>query len=98
MSRRVNKILLVLAILLLVAVAVWATVAIMQRTGNTDYRDMQTYIGLTEEQGIERAEAGGLEHRVVERDGESYMVTQDFSNDRVNFTVADDHITKAEIY
>lgn len=98
MSGKVSKFLLVLVTLLLVALAVWATIIIMQRTGNADYRDMQTYVGLTEEQGIERAEDGGLVHRVVERDGESYMVTQDFSNDRVNFTIADDHITKAEIY
>lgn len=94
-KNKLTTILVALAVILLVAAIV---AAIVTSRSNTDYRDMDTYINLTETQAIDRAEDGGLAYRIVERDGESYMVTQDYSDNRVNFTIANDHVTKAEIY
>lgn len=98
MTKKANKFLWVLATILVVGLAIWAAIAFIQRSGNDNYRDMQTYIGLTEHQGVQRAEQGGLQARIVERDGEMYPITEDFSNDRVNFTIDNEHISKAEIY
>lgn len=92
-----SKVWLVVLTVLLVGFAVWATVMFLNRE-NTDYRDTATYIGLSESQAVDRAEAGNLAHRVVERDGEQFPITQDFNQDRINFTVNSDEVTKAEFY
>lgn len=97
MSKKWNKFLLGLAAVLLVAFAVWAVVIFIKRE-STDYRDTTTYIGLTESQAIDRAESGGLPHRVVERDGEQFPITLDLNPDRINFTINSDEVTKAEFY
>lgn len=91
-----KKVWIVLLSVIMLGLAIWATIVAMRP--NTDYRNMDTYIGLTETKAIERAEDGGLEHRIVERDGESYPITEDLNYDRVNFTIMDTKVTKAEIY
>jgi len=93
-----NKLATVLIVLAVILFAVAIVAAIVASRSNTNYRDMESYINLTEAQAIDRAEDGGLAYRIVERDGESYMVTEDYSENRVNFTIAEDHVTKAEIY
>lgn len=92
-----SKVWVVVLIILLLGLAIWASVMLLKRE-NTDYRSPETYIGLSETQAVDRAEAGNLEHRVVERNGEQFPVTQDFNPDRINFTVNSDEVTKAEFY
>jgi|GEM_PF-2593296 len=58
----------------------------------------QDYIGLTEEEGMERAKTAGFSYRTVERDGKSQPRTMDFSETRLNFSVTDNRITKVEFY
>lgn len=95
-SKRSTAIWATILAVILLGLAIWAIIVATQP--NTNYRDMDTYIGLTETEAIERAEDGGLEHRVVERDGEMYPITQDLNYDRVNFTIMDEQVSKAEIY
>lgn len=92
-----SKAWLVVLVVLLVGFAAWATVMFLKRE-NTDYRNPETYIGLSEPQAVDRAEAGNLVYRVVERNGEQFPVTQDFNPDRINFTISSDEVTKAEFY
>jgi hypothetical protein len=65
---------------------------------NKNYRDAQTYIGLTEAEAVERAEAGGLEHRVTKRDGGGPANTDDLHSNRVNFVIDDGKVSSADFY
>lgn len=75
----------------------------IQRAGNTS--DMpgtapgtitaDTYIGLTEEEAVARAEKVNVTFRIVRRDGESFPITMDYSADRMNFEIDDGRVTKA---
>ncbi len=59
--------------------------------------DTQSYIGLTEEEAIEKAESEGYQHRITARDGEEFMVTLDYSESRINFSIEDGVVTDAKI-
>lgn len=48
-----------------------------------------TLLGLSEEKAKSVVESEGLQWRVVERDGISYPVTQDYSDSRINATIKD---------
>lgn len=68
------------------------------RTVNEVTDCVQNYIGLSEEEGMERAKANGFAYRTVERNGELLPQTTDFSDTRLNFTVTDNRISKVEFY
>lgn len=57
--------------------------------GTSDEELAAEYIGLTIEDAEAKAEDEGRPHRVIELDGESLPATQDFIEDRLNFSVAD---------
>lgn len=55
------------------------------------------YIGLTEQEALDKAKQEDREARVVERDGESLLVTMDISHGRVNLTVEDGKVVDVYI-
>lgn len=59
--------------------------------------DAQRLVGLSETEAVKVAESNGWAARVVERDGESYMVTTDWRSDRVNLTVANGTVTAVSV-
>ncbi len=71
--------------------------------GVTFANDKQTmpeegsYVGMTEEDALARAEHENTPARVVERDGQSLPVTMDFVQGRHNFTIKDGKVTSVEI-
>ena len=52
----------------------------------------QTLIGLTEQAAIDAIEANGYAHRIAERDGEQFALTEDYSPQRINLLVANDKV------
>lgn len=54
------------------------------------------YVGLTEEEALQRARDNDKVARVVERDGESLTVTMDLRSGRLNFTVEDGVVVSVE--
>ena len=56
------------------------------------------YVGLTEEQARERAALQQRQFRVVHRDGEDFIVTADYVENRVNAVVRDGVVVAAEQY
>jgi hypothetical protein len=51
------------------------------------------FLGLTEKEGADRAEADGLRHRVISVDGQPRPATKDYRPDRVNFEIVNGRIT-----
>lgn len=59
----------------------------------------EKYTGLKEEEAISMAEDDGLTARVVEADdGRSITINSNVQPKRINFTIANDMVTKAEFY
>lgn len=56
-----------------------------------------SYVGLTEQEAMDRAKRENKPHRVVERDGQSLPVTMDFVEGRLNFHVRDNRVYKVEV-
>ena len=56
-----------------------------------------TLIGMTEAEAIAAIEAEGLIARVVARDGEYFMVTEDYSVSRINLEIEDDLVIEATV-
>lgn len=56
-----------------------------------------TVIGMSESEAIAVIEAEGYVARVVARDGEHFMVTEDYSVTRINLVVVDDTVTEATV-
>lgn len=54
--------------------------------------DSDEYIGLTEEEALDKAKQEGVTARVVERDGEALPSTMDFAFGRHNFSVKDGRV------
>jgi hypothetical protein len=52
------------------------------------------YEGRTLEEATVYAQAGGFTTRIVEQDGNSFMVTMDFKTNRLNFRVSNNIITE----
>lgn len=52
------------------------------------------YEGRTLEEATAYANAGGFITRIVEQDGNSFMVTMDFKTNRLNFRVSNNIITE----
>ena len=55
----------------------------------------QSYVGLTKKEAIAKAEASDTPWRITREDKETFMVTQDFVEDRVNFEIDNGTVTKA---
>ena len=55
------------------------------------------YIGLTEQEALDKASQENVTARIVEREGESLPVTMDFSFGRHNFSIKDGKVYKVEI-
>jgi hypothetical protein len=93
--RRVGTLLLAI---LLVVTATAAYVTTRPEPKVNDYRDPQSYVGLTEAEAIERAQAGGLVHRVIRRDGSRPPSTDGYNTNRVNFTIDNSKVSGASIH
>lgn len=50
------------------------------------------FIGLTEAEAGLQADRQNVPHRVVSRDGESFPMTMDYSESRLNFTIANGRV------
>jgi hypothetical protein len=55
----------------------------------------QSYVGLTKKEAIAKAEAAGTPWRILREDKETFLVTQDFVEHRVNFEIDNGKVTKA---
>jgi hypothetical protein len=53
-----------------------------------------SYIGLSEQDAIDKADNESRSYRIVMRDGEEFFVTMDYSPSRLNFEVNDGLITE----
>jgi hypothetical protein len=60
--------------------------------------DLSNIVGLPEVEAIESLSAKGLTVRVVERDGESFVITRDYRGDRVNLVVTNGMVVSATVY
>jgi hypothetical protein len=56
---------------------------------------LQQLVGLTEQQAGAQAAANGWPFRVAERDGEQFLLTQDYNDERVNVAVQNGVVTRA---
>lgn len=56
------------------------------------------FVGLTESAALDLAEERGLEVRAVGRDGECFVVTDDFRDNRINLEFQGDRVVGAAIY
>ena len=65
---------------------------------DNDTTGAESYIGLSEEDATEKARAEGYDHRIVARDGEEFMVTMDYREDRINFSIENGRVVKADFY
>jgi hypothetical protein len=63
-----------------------------------EYERDPSYEGLTEEEAITQAEEADTPYRVIARDGEQFPATMDYNPERINFTVEDGVVTRAEFY
>jgi hypothetical protein len=54
-------------------------------------------VGMSEDEAVRTIEAAGMVARTVERDGEAFMVTEDYRTDRINLTVAQARVTRTEV-
>ena len=52
------------------------------------------FIGLTEAEAGLQADRQHVPHRVVSRDGQSFPVTMDYSESRLNFTIANGRVIR----
>jgi hypothetical protein len=62
----------------------------LRNNGIITHRD---YIGKSLTEATEYAKSGGFEVRIVEKDGQSFMMTMDYKNNRINFRVKGDIVT-----
>lgn len=51
------------------------------------------YVGKSLEEATQYAKDGGFEVRVVEKDGEAFILTMDFKTERLNFRVKNGYVT-----
>lgn len=65
--------------------------------GNTETLiDTSTIIGMSEGQASTFLTAEGIDYRIVERDGESFPVTMDYSPERANLTIQNGVVTEVQ--
>lgn len=88
--RKPKNIILVVVSLLLIAVAVFALNYRLNGTGS--------YIGLSEDEAVDKAQNRNAPYRVVRRDAESLPITHDLRPNRLNFEIDNGIVTKASKY
>jgi len=54
-----------------------------------------SYVGLSEQDAINKAKQDGLTYRVTERDGEGLAATMDYSANRINFAITNGKVKSA---
>ena len=72
-----------------------ASVSSGSKQSTTSDTSAGSYVGLTEKEAIAKAKAAGSPWRITRKDGETFMVTQDFVANRINFEIDDGKVTKA---
>ncbi len=65
----------------------------MSNLRNNGVFSKQEYVGKTLEEATKYAEEGGFSVRIVEKDGQTYMLTMDLKPSRLNFRVNGGFIT-----
>ncbi len=65
----------------------------MNNLRNNGVFSKQEYVGKTIEEATKYAEEGGFSVRIVEKDGQTYMLTMDLKPNRLNFRVNSGFIT-----
>jgi hypothetical protein len=55
----------------------------------------QSWVGLTKKEAIAKAEAEDRPWRILREDDQTFMATQDFVEDRINFEIDNGKVTKA---
>ena len=60
-------------------------------------RGADSYVGLEEDEALEKASANNVPARVVERDGESLPVTMDFMPGRLNLSVKEGKVSHVRV-
>jgi len=63
----------------------------------TDATDPQSYVGRTTRAAIAEAEAAGVPWRITREDDEWFIVTMDFSPNRMNLEIDDGVVTRATL-
>ncbi|MCV7382233.1 hypothetical protein H7K14_00115 [Mycolicibacter longobardus] len=64
---------------------------------NADWVDEDDYLGLAEQEALDKARRENKPARVVERDGKHLPVTMDLIPGRLNFSVKDGAVYKVDI-
>lgn len=59
--------------------------------------NVKEVLGLTEIEAVAKVQAAGFVARVVEKNGEYFMVTQDIRTNRVNLSITEGVVTRAII-
>jgi hypothetical protein len=101
MSRGRSVVTVALVVLVLASVAVacgddgGGKVSSGSEQSTTSNTSAQSYIGLTKREAILKAEATNTPWRITREDKETFMVTQDFVENRINFEIDDGEITNA---
>lgn len=54
-------------------------------------------VGMKEVEAIKKLGDLGVKIRIVSRDGEHFIVTRDFKNDRVNLSIENGKVSKADV-
>ncbi len=62
------------------------------------YERDSAYEGLTEAEAVTKADEADVTYRIAVRDGEHFPLTMDYNPERINFTVEDGVVTRAEFY
>jgi len=65
------------------------------KQSTTSDTSAQSYVGLTKKEAIAKAEASDTPWRILREDKETFMATQDFLENRVNFEIDNGKVTKA---
>lgn len=61
------------------------------------FEESSDYVGLTEQEALDKAKKTGVPNRVVERDGELLSITTDYIIGRLNFYVENGQVYKVDI-
>src|SRR5581483_6416408 len=57
-----------------------------------------SYRGMSESDAIAKTQKDNRPYRIASQDGKSYVLTADFSTERVNFDIRNGKVVKAECY
>jgi hypothetical protein len=81
-----------IAIVLLLMTCIGA-IAVYQKTHGP-----ASFVGLSEIQAVERAKSRDVPYRIVRRDSQKFMLTDDFQRHRLNFEIDKGKVTEVKRY